>query len=168
MDQFKQGQFKQGMRRLAGAVTVVTTGVGDEVAGLTATAVCSLTAEPPRLLACLNTHGESFELLRRYKRFCVNVIGGEDLWIAETFAGMRASAVDGKFAAGQWQTGADISPRLESALVSFQCSVHSLTLLSTHCLAIGDVLEVHIGSPESGALLYHDGQFAQLAALTHA
>lgn len=157
-------QFRQGMRRLAGAVTVVTTGTGDDVAGLTATAVCSLTAEPPRLLACLNTNGESFELLRRYKRFCVNVIGGDDLWIAETFAGMRPSSVGGKFAAGEWIWDEDCSPRLESALVSFQCSVHSLTLLSTHCLAIGDVAQVHLGSPASGALLYHDGQFAGLAA----
>lgn len=155
--------FKQGMRRLAGAVTVVTTGMGDDVAGLTATAVCSLTAEPPRLLACLNTSGESFELLRRHKRFCVNVIGADDLWIAETFAGMHGPSATGKFSAGSWAMSGDRSPRLESALVAFECCVHSLTLLSTHCLAIGDVTAVHLGSPAGNALLYHDGQFARLA-----
>lgn len=161
-------QFKQGMRRLAGAVTVVTTGIGDDVAGLTATAVCSLTAEPPRLLACLNTNGESFEMLRRYGHFCVNVIGGNDLWIAETFAGMHGPSTDGKFSAGNWRMSEGCSPRLESAIVSFECRVHSLTLLSTHCLAIGDVTAVHLGSPGDNALLYHEGQFAQLSALADA
>jgi flavin reductase (DIM6/NTAB) family NADH-FMN oxidoreductase RutF len=41
------------MRRLAGGVTIVTARLGEIRAGLTATSVCSLTAEPPRLLrAC--------------------------------------------------------------------------------------------------------------------
>ena len=46
--------FKEGMRQLAAGVTIVTTAVGERRNGLTATAVCSLSAEPPMLLACVN------------------------------------------------------------------------------------------------------------------
>lgn len=155
--------FRQGMRQLAGAVTVITTGRGDEVAGLTATAVCSLTAEPPRLLACLNTGGGSFDLLRRHNRFCVNLIGTHDRSVAEAFAGMSLDKAVDKFSSGLWVRAEDRAPRLASALVSFECAVHSLTLLSTHCLAVGDVLDVHMAEPSPMPLLYHDGQFAQLA-----
>ena len=46
--------FREGMRQLAAGVTIVTTSIGDQRIGLTATAVCSLSAEPPMLLACVN------------------------------------------------------------------------------------------------------------------
>jgi flavin reductase (DIM6/NTAB) family NADH-FMN oxidoreductase RutF len=157
-------QFKQGMRQLAGAVTVVTAGKHDDIAGLTATAVCSLTADPPRLLACLNMNGVTFELLRRHGRFCVNVIGEDDLRVAEAFAGMGHVPPTGKFGVGEWEMAEDRAPRLRSALVAFECKVHSVTMLSTHGLAIGDVTAVHV-APHCGPLLYHDGQFAGLAGL---
>lgn len=156
-------QFKQGMRHLAGAVTIVTTGVGEDIAGLTATAVCSLTADPPRLLACLNTGGVSFDLLRKYGRFCVNIVAAEDEDIAKTFAGILPASPSGKFGVGQWTADEGRPPRLLSAMTSFECSVHSLTLLSTHGLAIGDVTDVHIHSTPDGPLLYHDGRFGKLA-----
>lgn len=156
-------QFKQGMRLLAGGVTIVTTGAGQDVAGLTATAVCSLTAAPPRLLVCLNTAGVSFDLLRKYGRFCVNIVGTSDEDIAKTFAGILAAPATGKFGLGQWTTDDGKSPRLTSAMAAFECSVHSLTLLSTHCLTVGDVTDVHIRSSPDGPLLYHEGRFGKLA-----
>jgi flavin reductase len=50
------------MRRLAGGVTIVTTRLGEDLAGLTATSVCSLTAEPPRLLACVHREADAHDL----------------------------------------------------------------------------------------------------------
>jgi flavin reductase (DIM6/NTAB) family NADH-FMN oxidoreductase RutF len=41
--------FRAGMRALAGAVTVLTTVHDGRRWGLTATAVCSVSADPPRL-----------------------------------------------------------------------------------------------------------------------
>ena len=46
--------FKKGMRHLAASVTLITTRYGDLRGGLTATAVCSVSAEPPQILVCVN------------------------------------------------------------------------------------------------------------------
>ena len=46
--------FRAAMARFPGAVTIVTARDGDERRGITATAVCSVSAEPPSLLVCLN------------------------------------------------------------------------------------------------------------------
>ena len=46
--------FKKGMRHLAASVTLITTRHRDRRGGLTATAVCSVSAEPPQLLICVN------------------------------------------------------------------------------------------------------------------
>ena len=55
------GQFKIGMRTLAGAVNIITSMHSGHRYGMTATAVCSATADPPTVLACINklatTHG---------------------------------------------------------------------------------------------------------------
>ena len=56
-------QFKTGMRSLAGAVNIITTTHAGHPYGMTATAVCSASADPPTVLICVNklaslTHGE--------------------------------------------------------------------------------------------------------------
>ena len=49
-------EFRRAMRQVAGAVTVVTACTPDgEWRGVTATAVCSLTADPPSVIACIKT-----------------------------------------------------------------------------------------------------------------
>src|SRR5258707_8398131 len=46
--------FKKGMRHLAASVTLITTRHRELRGGLTATAVCSVSAEPPQILVCVN------------------------------------------------------------------------------------------------------------------
>ena len=49
-----QDNFKEAMRRLAGTVTIVTVSNGEERHGTTATAVTSLSMDPPSILVCFN------------------------------------------------------------------------------------------------------------------
>ncbi len=46
--------FREGLSRLAGAVTVITTDGPAGAAGFTASAVCSVTDSPPTVLVCMN------------------------------------------------------------------------------------------------------------------
>ena len=94
-------QFKQGMRCLAAGVTIVTT-VHDGVrGGLTATAVTSLSADPPQVLVCVNRTANAHDLIHRGSLLCVNVLchGHKDL--AARFAGQN-----GVFGAGRFDAGA--------------------------------------------------------------
>ena len=52
-DSFKS-DFRKAMRRLTSAVTVITTAHEDRRYGMTATAVTSVSADPPSLLICVN------------------------------------------------------------------------------------------------------------------
>ena len=66
--------FKAGMQRLAAAPCVLTTIHQGVRRGLTATAVCSLTADPPTLIACINESAEAFAAMEQAGRLCVNVL----------------------------------------------------------------------------------------------
>ena len=80
--------FKQGMRRVSGAVTVVTTrGPAGERRGVTATAICSLSVSPPAVIACVNRETWVGQFAPISRIFCVNVLARAQRDVAEAFAG---------------------------------------------------------------------------------
>lgn len=151
-------QFKDAMRELAGAVTIITAGSGQGAAGLTATAVCSLSMEPPRLLVCINRAGATFAALLANGAFCVNLLGADQQELAAEFAGRTGKSGAGKFAGAEWEHSSDSPPRHLGALASVQCRVNAMTILGTHAIVIGDVERSHLGSP-GAALIYRDQRF---------
>src|SRR6218665_3876124 len=79
--------FKAAMRHLAGAVSVITTGRGDQRTGFTATSVSSFSMEPPAMLVCLNRTSSSWPVLQEHQGFCINVLAHDQLHVADRFAG---------------------------------------------------------------------------------
>ncbi len=156
-------QFFEGMSRLAAAVNVVTTSDGTTRGGLTASAVTSLTGEPPMLLACVNRTAGTHSLLVDCGRFAVNVLPASAVEVAMTFAGMAGLQGEERFGVGDWVTGEIDQPVLADALVSFECVVESLVTRGTHDIVIGEVRAVHLG-PDAEPLLYLGRQFGTFDA----
>lgn len=150
--------FKGGMRRLAGAVNIVATAHEGERNGLTATAVTSLSAEPPRLLACVNLGGRTFQLIAASRRMSVNILSREQETVARRFAGMLGEPGDNPFKATDWDVSGHGIPMLRGALASFECVVEEMLVTHTHAVLIGEVKEVVTSEPES-PLLYMNGAF---------
>ncbi len=160
--------FRRGMRRLGGAVNIVTTGIDDEWAGLTATAVTSLSAEPPRILACINRQGVSYELLSKGRTLAVNVLDASHKSLAERFAGLDQTPEQDRFGVGEWSTLKTGAPVLNDALVSFDCTVESILDAGSHAIVIGNIEAIKIGETvDFSPLCYLDGNWATLAPLTN-
>lgn len=155
--------FRQGMRRLAGACSVITSGDGGEApggwAGLTATAVSSLTAEPPRLLVCVNRRVWAHRAIAEHGALGVNVLDGDQEDLARRFAGQGECSPDAKFAQGDWRVGASGAPLLANALVSFDCKVAETIAASTHDIFVCDVLAVRFRDGPVDPLIYFNGAF---------
>ena len=81
------GQFKVGMRSLAGAVNIITSAHAGHRYGMTATAVCSASAEPPTVLVCINKLATTHGAVSKAEAFCVNVLRAEDWQLSTTFSG---------------------------------------------------------------------------------
>src|SRR4051812_47998800 len=81
------GQFKIGMRTLAGAVNIITSFHSGHRYGMTATAVCSATADPPTVLVCINKLATTHGAVAKSKVFGVNVLRAEDWDLSTTFSG---------------------------------------------------------------------------------
>lgn len=148
--------FKQGMRLLSAGVTIVTTAIGTNRIGLTATAVCSLAAEPATLLACVNREAGAHDPTLQSRVFCVNVLGVEHVELARIFA--DRTRVPERFEHGQWGALKTGAPVLMDALASFDCLVGQTLRAETHTVLIGQVQAVRT-SPSQRPLLYANGRF---------
>lgn len=156
--------FKNGMRNLAGAVNVITVRMGDEVAGLTATAVMSVTAEPPRIMVCINKDVYAHSLIKEGSSLCVNVLAAEQIEVAKVFAGMNKDIAGAeRFQVGDWQFSNARAPQLKGALLNLQCQVAEVTPASSHSVILCEVEAVdYEQAAEKEALIYFDCAFASL------
>ena len=105
--------FKKGMRHLAASVTLITTRHRQQRGGLTATAVCSVSAEPPQLLVCVNKTASAHDPIGHAGFFCVNILSPQHRKIAERFAGRKVPVRSEVAEAGreQPQAAAAAGPR---------------------------------------------------------
>ncbi|GHF25056.1 oxidoreductase [Kordiimonas sediminis] len=155
--------FKQGMRRLGGAVNIVTTSCDGVWYGLTATAVTSLTAEPPRLLCCVNRQGATYGAISKSRNLCVNVLSTEHKDLAMIFAGMSGESETERFTKGTWAAGSTGAPRLVGAMASFECTVESILDSGSHGIVIGSIEGLDTSGEEiNDPLCYLDGAWATM------
>ena len=157
--------FRTGMRSVAGAVNVLTTVSKGRRYGLTATAVCSLSAEPPRLLACVNKNGVTFQALRRSRLIAVNVLNADQVETAKRFAGMVDDGKD-RFDNDDWSDG-EVGglPILNDACAVFQCRVSQMIEAVSHAIFVCDVYEA-TAMPGQAPLVYCEGDFRSVEAVT--
>jgi flavin reductase (NADH)/flavin reductase len=150
--------FRSGMRHLAAHVCLITTVAADGARrGLTATAVCSVSADPPTLLCCVNRQIAPFAAIRESGIFAVNVLGVSDRELAERFAGVIQG--EERFATGVWTVLATGAPVLESALSVFDCRLTRLEEVATHGILFGEILAVRSHRSKTQPLLYAHGVF---------
>lgn len=134
-------EFVAAMGQHVSSVCVITTTHGGERFGLTATAVTSVCAVPPRLLVCVNKSGLTHEKIVASGHFGVNVLAETQEKVGQSFAGMLGRDFD-RFSVGLWREGEAGSPLLDGASAVFDCRVAETMDQFTHTIFIGEVTGV--------------------------
>ncbi len=154
--------FKDAMRRLAGSVTVVTVASGAERHGTTATAVTSLSMNPPSLLVCFNRDSRLHAMLSAADKFCVNLLHTDNVDVSKLFSSPVTSAE--RFAGGHWSSSAEGPPYLEDAQSSIQCAKDQQIDYGSHTIFIGRVLSVR-NRNDISPLVYCNGNYVRTSDL---
>lgn len=155
------GRFREAMSRVAGAVHIVTTAGPAGLGGITASAVTSITLEPPMMLFCINKTSPSAERMMANGVFCINTLAAADEPLSDIFAGRTGLHLEERFATGLWTKLATGAPVLSSALAAFDCRFVEAKEVSTHLIMIGVVEAVEIASGGE-ALLYGHRKYRRL------
>lgn len=141
------------MARLGAAVNIVTTVDETGPSGLTASAVCSVTDNPPTLLLCINRDSDMNEAFKASKVLCVNTLGPAQEALSPVFASMTGATQSERFALAEWTTLATGAPVLQGAVVSFDCRITQFTEVGTHTVFFCEV-EALQSSSETAGLIY--------------
>jgi flavin reductase (NADH)/flavin reductase len=154
--------FRTAMSSLAATVCVVAASshTGDRY-GITATAVCSLSTEPPQLVACVNRNSSIAKALVGTGWFSVNILAGSQEDVAVTFAGRTGKQGSERFDDDVWSMHLTGAPVLRDASAVCVCHVSNSLHQASHLVVIGRVLDVRLpeGHPPPAPLMYHLRQF---------
>lgn len=155
-------RFRETMRRTASGVAVLATDGAAGRAGVTVSTLCSLSMEPPSVIACVNRDSRALEALLANAVFTANVLADHQARVAQAFAGMIPELRDDKFASGTWDRMLTGAPALEGALANFDCRIATTFEFGTHRIIVGEVVEV-VGRA-ADPLVFADRNFRRLAA----
>jgi flavin reductase len=150
--------FKRSMRRVAATVNVITARQNDAPVGMTATALCSLSMDPPSLLVCINQRSAIHASIGATTLFCVNILQADQLDVAKAFA--DPAQRETRFATGQWILDDGLPPRLAGAQANLICERVQAIAHGTHTIYLGRVIAVTC-TERVGPLMYLDGSYVE-------
>jgi flavin reductase len=156
--------YRDAMSRLGAAVNVITTGSKGSRHGFTASAVCSVTDEPPTLLVCMNRLSSSRGAFFVGAPLCVNTLAADQQEISASFA--SGAAMEQRFVGASWATLVTGAPVLEQANAVFDGLVTNILEVGTHSVLFCEVEAVRLGTTAHG-LVYFNRRYHGLNPQDH-
>lgn len=133
-------EFRRVMSAFPSGVSVVTARDAEgRPRGLTCSSLCSLSMDPPMMLACVNRSNGSLAAIRASGGFAVNLLRAGSSAVSEEFASASAD----KFARVRWRP----SPRtglpwlLDDTLALVDCRLVADLAAGSHTILIGLVVD---------------------------
>ena len=156
--------FKKAMRRLASTVSIISTAdMNGNRYGMTATAVNSLSMDPPSLLICVNHNASIHAPLVGRGRFCVNVLTTDHEDLVGAFSGKLKG--DARFQVGEWRSEATGMPYLDGAQCNLFCDIESEIPFGSHSIVVGRLTDVRV-EEDIRPLIFADGRLGTTQSLT--
>ncbi len=132
--------FKSALGRFCSGVTVLTLAGPEGDHGMTASAFCSLSIEPPLILVCVKKDNTTHGLLEQVKGFAVNLLSAEQLSISNRFAGWGFPEDQDKWADLEFTRGeASGAPLISGAMAHLDCTTWAAQDGGDHTIFIGQV-----------------------------
>ena len=150
-------EFRSVLGRFPSGVTVVTTKDGDgSDEGMTVSAFCSVSLDPPLVLICIEKNASAYEALTAASGFVVNILAATQEQIARRFSIVDIDRFEG--------VGYSRSPNglavLDDVLGVIECATFAMHDAGDHTIIVG---EVEAARAQNGTpLLYYRGGYAQL------
>lgn len=151
-------EFKAALSRFASGVTVVTTkDAAGMLYGITVSAFCSVSLDPPLVLVSISKNTGSHHAFGESGAFVVNVLSESQQEISNHFA----SHNEDKFSGFIYDEGIDGLPILRGCLVNLECRLKHSYDGGDHTIFIGEIEKS--AAYEGGPLLYFHGAYRKLA-----
>lgn len=149
-----QTEFRNAMAQLGSAVSVITTDGPAGKFGFTASAVCSVTDQPPTLLVCMNRNSFAHAHFKQNGALCVNVLSSDHQALSGIFANASLRSEE-RFCHDSWQVMTSGAPVLSSAVASFDCVIDDCHEVGSHSVFYCRVQAIRVSEQPRGLVYFN-------------
>lgn len=160
-------KFRQAWRGFGSAVALLATRDGEERHAMLATAVTSVSMDPPLLLVCVNRTASAHAAFERRGAFTLGILGTKTHHIGAHIAKSSGAA---RFGIGDWQTLPSDDPALNGlpwlteAQATLACRIETRHSHGTHSIFIARVEQTTLPAA-SDPLIFCEGRFGRFTEL---
>lgn len=152
-------QLRQVWGRFATGVTVITTlDSNNQVHGMTANALCSISLDPPRALLSVGQQRATHSLIQNKRTFGVNILTAEQEAVASYYAREKKDSPPPN-GVDFWFTSQGTAI-LKGCLGYMDCHVVEEYVIADHTLFIAEIDESD--SSDGNPLIFYQGKYPRL------
>lgn len=154
--------LRDALRHFPGGVTIVTSGSGEGAEGMTASAVISVSLDPPLMLVSVQRDSRLNPVIKSEGSFAINFLADDQEGLSRLFASPERSgglSAVSSLGGGYGETG---SALVAGAISSVECELEATYTGGDHDLFIGRVVFVHPGETGKNPLVYHEGAYPSI------
>ena len=150
-----QDIFLNILRTQAQTVYVISSGNSDSKQAMTVSSVASLSADPPRMLVCINKSTAMHDFLKTTQSFCLNLLSNGQKHVADICS--NSEKINERFSNDSWLKREE-TPYLENAQSNLFCNLKEIMEDTTHSIFIGEVQDL-IHNEALKPLVYQEGKY---------
>lgn len=155
--------FRDVMGRFATGISVITTLEDDgSPAGITVSAMSSVSLDPPLVMVALARKRFITPLVAARGRYAVNILRHDQQALSDCFAHAPVRPGREEFCGASWRPGPTGLPLIDGTLGALECSVVQTFSVGDHELFIAKVDSLRIAPDEEDPLLYFRRQYLRV------
>jgi flavin reductase (DIM6/NTAB) family NADH-FMN oxidoreductase RutF len=144
--------WRKAMSSFASGVTIIAClDARGQAQGMTVSAFCSLSLEPPLCLVCINPEAGTYPHILSSGYFSVNILHASQEELSNKFAMM---AEEERFTNVATTPASSGSPFIGDSLVNIDCKLEEKISAGDHKILIGRPIEIKIADSKSLPLVY--------------
>ena len=153
-------EFRRALGKFPSGVTVVTTrDDAGNMFGITVSAFCSVSLEPPLILVCIEKRAGSHHAFEQSNAFVVNILRENQTQLSNHFAAHS----ENKFVSIDYRSGIENLPVLNDALVNLECRLTNSHDEGDHTIYIGQIETATVNDEKP--LVYWHGNYQKLSGV---
>lgn len=143
-----------------GVCAITALGIDSEPVGMVVGTFTSVSLDPPLVGFLPDKSSSTWPQIEAAGRFCVNVLGSDQLQVCRQVAAKGAN----KFAGLDIVISDHNLPVIAGSIARIECSIRSVTEAGDHWFVLGNVLHMEVSRDED-PMLFHRGRYGGFAAL---
>lgn len=151
--------YKAALRRLPTGISVVTSRDGDQVHGMTANTVTSVSIDPLLIAVSVARSARAHGFLERSGAYVVNVLAHDQGHVSEAFATLSDEQ---RWASVTTHAPGGGIPRIDGCTAWLQCRVWASFPGGDHTLYLGQVVDIELGE-DRPPLVRWEGRYYGIA-----